>query len=406
MPAHQPIQRPWAAIAAVTVLTLPLGSIYAFSVFLKPIEVELGIPRSALSFVFGLATVGFTVGMNLAPTLYRLASPAVLIMTNVVFAALGIEMASRANGLPMLLLGYSVVFGMAGGIVFIILQQAVNLLVRTRTGLLNGYVLGLYPLGAMIAAPLFGWSNALHGYRVTLTGLAAALLGFGVVSVWLTIHAGSTLPARSNERFGAPADSQTAIVIRLCVVFFLAAAAGLTVLSQAVGIVAAYGGATATALWATTGITAVIACGRISGGWLVDRFLVPFVSAGAHMLALSGTIILSIWPSPVIAVLALVMIGGGYGLVSGSTAGAVAVYWPKAMYGKIVSRIYIAWCIAAVSLPVLAGHLFDLTGGYRATVMIAGCGNLLGCIAALGLPRRRMGQLAEALVEPVMRSAA
>jgi len=57
-------------------------------------------------------------------------------------------------------------------------------------------------------------------------------------------------------------------------------------------------------------------------------------------------------------------------------------------------------------LPVLAGHLFDLTGGYRATVMIAGCGNLLGCIAALGLPRRRMGQLAEALVEPVMRSAA
>ena len=385
-------QRPWAAIAAVTVLTLPLGSIYAFSVFLKPIEAELGIPRAALSFVFAMATVGFTIGMNLAPTLYRLASPAVLIMTNAVIAALGIAMASRAQGLPMLLLGYSVVFGIAGGIIFIILQQAVNLLVRTRAGLLNGYVLGLYPLGAMVAAPLFGWSNVLQGYRVTLTGLAAALVIFGVVSAGLTIHAGSTLPVRADQRHDARAERQTAIVLRLCVVFFLAAAAGLTVLSQAVGIIAAYGGATATALWATTGITGVIACGRISGGWLVDRFLVPFVSAGAHILALTGTVILSIWPSPMVAVLALALIGGGYGLVSGSTAGAVAVYWPKTMYGQIVSRIYIAWCVAAVSLPVLAGHLFDLTGGYRATVIIAGCGNLLGCVVALGLPRRRMRQ--------------
>jgi OFA family oxalate/formate antiporter-like MFS transporter len=405
MPAQQPTTRPWAAIAAVTALTLPLGSIYAFSVFLKPIEAELGIPRSALSFVFGLATVGFTVGMNLAPMLYRLASPAVLIMANAIVAAIGIEMASLANGLPMLLLGYSMVFGVSGGTTFIILQQAVNLLVRTRTGLLNGYVLGLYPMGAMIAAPLFGWSNERHGYHVTLTCLAIAILVFGAISTWLTIYAGSTLPARSSGEQSAAADRQTAIAIRLCVVFFLAAAAGLTVLSQAVGIIAAYGGATATALWATTAITAVIACGRVTGGWLVDKFLVPFVSAFAHILALSGTIILSIWPTPVIAVLALMMIGGGYGLVSGSTGGAVAVYWPKPMYGAIVSRIYIAWCVAAVTLPVLAGHLFDLTGGYRATVLIAGCGNLLGCVVALGLPRRRMGHLVE--VSPaITRSAA
>jgi hypothetical protein len=41
-------QRPWAAIAAATVLNLPLGSIYAFSVFLKPIESELGLNRSAM----------------------------------------------------------------------------------------------------------------------------------------------------------------------------------------------------------------------------------------------------------------------------------------------------------------------------------------------------------------------
>jgi MFS family permease len=384
--------RPWAAIAAVTALTLPLGSIYAFSVFLKPIETDLGIPRSALSFVFGLATVGFTAGVNLAPMIYRLASPAALIMSCAMAAAVGIALTALAPGLPLLLLGYGVVFGVAGGVIYIILQQAVNLLVRTRAGLLNGYVIALYPMGAMIAAPLFGWSNAAFGYRVTLLGLAGSLLISGCVSTWLTVHAGSTLPNRANAEQDATAERHTAIAARLCAVFFFAAAAGLTVLSQAAGIIAAYGGATETALWATTGVTAAIAGARISGGWMVDRFPVPFVAAAAHVVALTGTIVLSIWPSPQIAVAALAMIGVGYGFVSGSTAGAIAVYWPKTMYGKIAGKIYVSWCVAAVTLPILAGFLFDLTGGYRTTVFIAGSGNCLGLVIALGLPRRRLGQ--------------
>ena len=60
----RPAQRAWAAVTAVTVLNLPLGSIYAFSVFLEPIEHDLAISRSALSLVFGLASIGFTVGTN------------------------------------------------------------------------------------------------------------------------------------------------------------------------------------------------------------------------------------------------------------------------------------------------------------------------------------------------------
>jgi hypothetical protein len=37
---------------------------------------------------------------------------------------------------------------------------------------------------------------------------------------------------------------------------------------------------------------------------------------------------------------------------------------------------------------VLAGRLFDLTGGYGSAMIIAGCGNLLGLAVALALPRR------------------
>jgi MFS transporter, OFA family, oxalate/formate antiporter len=382
------VRHAWAAVAAVTVLNLPLGSIYAFSVFLKPIEHDLGIARSALSFVFGLAAVGFTVGLNLAPVAFGMAPTWMLLAVSMAAAVIGIGMAATANGLAELLIGYSVLFGIGGGAAYLVLQQGANLLITRRKGLLNGYIIGLYPAGAMIAAPLFGWANEAFGFRVTMAGLAVVLLLSGLAATGLAVHAGIELPRREASRTSAPGTRRTGVFMRLSAVFFLAAAAGLTVLSQAAGIIAAYGGDTATALATTTAITGAIACARLAGGWLVDRFAVPFVAAFAHGLAMTGAALLTIWPEPLVAALALGMIGTGYGFVSGSTAGGIAVYWVPAEYGRVAGRIYIAWCVAAVTLPVLAGYLFDITRSYGAAVIIAGCGNLLGLAIALGLPRR------------------
>jgi MFS transporter, OFA family, oxalate/formate antiporter len=382
------VRHAWAAVAAVTVLNLPLGSIYAFSVFLKPIEHDLGIARSALSFVFGLAAVGFTVGLNLAPVAFGMAPTWMLLAVSMAAAVIGIGMAATANGLAELLIGYSVLFGIGGGVAYLVLQQGANLLITRRKGLLNGYIIGLYPAGAMIAAPLFGWANEAFGFRVTMAGLAVVLLLSGLAATGLAVHAGIELPRREASRTSAPGTWRTGVFMRLSAVFFLAAAAGLTVLSQAAGIIAAYGGDTATALATTTAITGAIACARLAGGWLVDRFAVPFVAAFAHGLAMTGAVLLTIWPEPLVAALALGMIGTGYGFVSGSAAGGIAVYWVPAEYGRVAGRIYIAWCVAAVTLPVLAGYLFDITRSYGAAVIIAGCGNLLGLAIALGLPRR------------------
>ena len=380
------IRRTWAAVAAVTVLNLPLGSIYAFSVFLKPIEAELGLARSALSLVFGLATVAFTLGMLLAPYAYGLSSAAGLIAVCMASATLGIVLAASAGGLTQLLLGYSLLFGLGGGVAYIVAQQCVNMLVTTRKGLVNGYIVGLYPAGAMIAAPLFGWANEAFGFRWTMGALALVLLLSGLAAMVLLKLSGVILPRQIAG--GVSRDRRGAIFARLFIVFFVAAAAGLTVLSQAAGIIAAYGGTTRLALAATTAIAGGIALARVSGGWLTDRFPVPHVGAFAQGFALAGAILLTLWPQPWVAAVALGMVGMGYGFISGCAAAAVALYWPPADYGRIASRMYIAWCVAAISLPLLAGYLFDLTRGYETTVIIAGCGNLVGVIVALGLPRQ------------------
>jgi OFA family oxalate/formate antiporter-like MFS transporter len=174
----------------------------------------------------------------------------------------------------------------------------------------------------------------------------------------------------------------------LTAVFFLAAAAGLTVLSQAAAIVQAYGGGAAIGVAATTFITGVVGAGRIGGGWLVDHFRAPHVGMLAHGCSLAGAVALGLFPSPAMAVVALALIGLGYGTVSGLSAGAIAQYWHRNQFGRIASRLYIAWCAAAITLPVLAGALFDRTGSYATVLWIAAAVNVAGLAFARMLPAR------------------
>ena len=83
-------ERFWAALLAATLMNLPLGSVYAFSVLLRPIEQELAIPRSALSLVFGVATAGFTTGSVAAAFLYRAAPAPILVLASALVAAGGL----------------------------------------------------------------------------------------------------------------------------------------------------------------------------------------------------------------------------------------------------------------------------------------------------------------------------
>ncbi|MFZ9465136.1 MAG: hypothetical protein ACO3AS_03150 [Burkholderiaceae bacterium] len=82
----------------------------------------------------------------------------------------------------------------------------------------------------------------------------------------------------------------------------------------------------------------------------------------------------------------LAMIGMGYGLISGASAGAIAQCWPQRLFGLVASRLYIGWCVAAICLPVLAAGLYDVSGNYRSAVLIAGSVNLLAMAMALRLP--------------------
>lgn len=375
---------------------MPFGTIYAFSVLLRPLESILGLTRSDMSLVFGIATLVFTIGMNVSPWLYARISTGASLALAAVLGAAGLYLSSQAQGFGMLMLGFGVLFGLGGGISMTTAQQIVNLSPVKNRGLINGYIVSLLPLGAMIGGPMLSWSIEQDGVRHALLNMSVVILVTSLLAAWITGF--NTIVKKQQLDEGERGNSQHGVTgielesrfgianwplfINIALVFFLAAAAGLMVLSQSVGILLSYGAANQLAVGATSLITGMIAAARLSGGWMVDRFTVSQVMLGAHAWSLTGAMLLSIWPNPVTAVIGLMMVGMGYGFISGSSAGGVAMYWRKQQFGLVSSRIYIGWCVAALSLPVLAGLLFDWHSSYQYSIWIAAVANVIGMFLA------------------------
>jgi len=55
------VNRSTTSLVAATIINLPFGTLYAFSVLLKPVEALIGATRGEMSFVFGLTTVTLAV---------------------------------------------------------------------------------------------------------------------------------------------------------------------------------------------------------------------------------------------------------------------------------------------------------------------------------------------------------
>ena len=62
-------------LLASMLVTFVLGSVHAFSVFLAPLESQLGLPRSQISLIYSFALVAITLSVTLGYRIYSLLSP-------------------------------------------------------------------------------------------------------------------------------------------------------------------------------------------------------------------------------------------------------------------------------------------------------------------------------------------
>src|SRR6266581_4714242 len=108
------ISRWWRLVGAL-LMTLALGTLYAWSVFVAPLENEFGWKRAQTSNVFTIAVVMFATSLLLAGRLQDRFGPFWMSTTGGVLVRLGFFLCAYASSLHYFFVCYGVLGGIGNG---------------------------------------------------------------------------------------------------------------------------------------------------------------------------------------------------------------------------------------------------------------------------------------------------
>jgi OFA family oxalate/formate antiporter-like MFS transporter len=372
-------------LLAMAVLMVALGLFHAWSVFVVPLEERLDLSRTAVSGVYSVATVSFTLAMLLGHRLTWRLPPAALATAAALVAAAGLAMAASGS-VAGLWIGYGGLFGVANGVGYGFALQTMVVALPERRGAAVSFVVTAYALGSALLAPLLELGIRSIGVLATLGVAAAFTVAAGAVQVPLLAGLEIERGVSARESAGPSTRSRTFWV--LWCGFLLGAAAGLVALAHAAALVQDLEGSPSAAAAGVTLIAAGNALGRLAGGWLADLVDPRLLLVAAGVAEGVALLVSAAVPAVPVALAALTIVGLGYGAMSSLYPVATGQLFGARNLARVYGRVFTAWGIAGLFAPLLAAALFDLTGGYRISLVLAGGAALGAAAVALLLPRR------------------
>ena len=381
--------RAWMCALSTLLLNSSMGSLYAWSVFVSPLERELMMGRAGTSFVFSVAVVAFTGGVAVAPYFYRLMRGPLLLMTFSLCSVIGLFLASFISSFNpyswwFLIVGYGVLFGFGAGGTYSVSLQLINIALEKKRGLANGLGIGSFAAGSVVFSLVFSWALIYITVQEIFLIFGFVLLGVGITVGSLVWVSGFELPKASVDQKAMPQGTRTIFPL-LWLGFCCGAFAGLMAIGHAANFIEAYGG---TALMITLGVFSVSignAVGRLTAGILSDVWSPAYVAVIAHLISLAGFILLLMVSGPWAAVISLGMQGLAYGFIAGAYPSAIAIYIGVSSYGRYFGRLILAWGIAGLTAPWVTGWFFDHFGSYREALFTGTVFSLVGILIAFKL---------------------
>ena len=383
--AGVPVRGVFVLLASCT-LTLVLGSVHAFSVFLQPMELAFGATRAAVSFTYSLALVCLTLAVLVGHLAYGLLRPTFFAVTACFGAALGCVVAALSGHLWGTWFGYSVIFGTANGFGYGFALQISAQANPSRKALTMGIVTACYALGAALFPWILAKATLEVGIGGALISLALIIAVAGLIAAGL-MHLGNAVYSgvvSANEARVQSADPK--LIAHLWFAYGAGVSAGLMVIGHATGIAQTSGAPENLVVLAAFLVAVGNMAGGVAGGWMTDRIGTRPVITGLPILSVAGLATLLTVKDHNAVLAALCLTGFAYGAIIAVYPAAISYLFGTVSGVKAYGRVFTAWGTAGLIFPWLAGYLFDRSSSYTTIFAMAAVGSVLSAVAAYRLP--------------------
>ena len=378
-PGASHINRWWRVVGCMS-MNLALGSLYAWSVFVAPLEKEFGWKRAQTSNVFTYAVVVFALTFIVAGRLQDKFGPFWISLTGGILVSLGFFLCAYTHSLNYLYVCFGVIGGIGNGFGYATPIPVMAKWFPDKRGLAVGLAVGGYGGGSAIFGPLANLK------LIPAYGVHTTFMILGVIFLFMTVFGAFLLqnppvgykpagwvPAPAAKAAGTTYEFSPGEVLHtpafyfMWVAYALGTSAGLMVISQLVPFGKSVGIPSASLITMSLVVAAIgNASGRILSGWMSDaigRLNVLRLMIAISMIAMP--ILYQVGGNVVLLYITVFVVYWRYGTqlsVNGSTA---ADFWGTKNAGINYGMLFTAWGIAGIIGPRIAGVLFDKYHNYR-----------------------------------------
>ena len=381
-----------------------LGTSYAWSVFVLPLENEFGWSRTETSITFTIIIISVASWFVVAGRLQDRFNPRPIAALGGIMFGLGFFLASMTTSLPWLYIGFGAMIGAGNGFGYAITIPVISKWFPDKRGLALGIVIGGYGIASGVWGPIAARLIEGIGWQATFRLYGFLFLAITMIGSWLLrnppegYHPPGWDAAAQAKTSGARSavDIPTSEMLRkptfyfLWMPYMLGSAAGLMLISQLVPFGRQVGIASVALIGLAVGAAGNMS-GRILSGWMSDTFgrvntlrLMMFISAvampllytfGANVLAFS---------------IGVFVVYYCFGTLLSVFAATSADFFGTKYLGMNYGLLFLAWGVSALVGPPIGARVYDAFGNYQYAFFVASALSLLaiGSLFMARTPRR------------------
>lgn len=389
------------AFVGVIVL-LFAGMVYAWSVLSAPIAAEFSAwTKAQLSLTFTLVMIFFCVGSLICGFLVGKLPVRTIVWISAALFLAGFLLASRAQSLAMLYIGFGFLCGLGSGLSYNAVMSTMVRWFPDKPGLISGVLLMGFGGGSFLIGKLYqAWTpTEVGGWRQSFV-----VMGIVIAAVFVVCSVFFVIPEEEAAASAAKHDSTAQTDIRnltpgetlktpsfwiYYVWAIVTSAAGLALISQASGIVLEADASVAAGSVATiVGLISICnAVGRVLFGGMYDKYGRSLSMQAVNALFVLTALLLmaALAAGSMLLVIIGFIVGGlAYSGVTPTNSAFVRAYFGPKHYPINLPLVNSNLIIASFGSTV-SGALFDESGSYNATFfLLIGLG-IAGIACSLGI---------------------